>query len=173
MILDGDRDFPPALTAVAGVTFEFTRDGGVDYEPYEEFPSTEETTAWFRAWTGNAEVSGDAFRVFGQDGTGGLAAFWLVLPEKGLADQPIVFFGSEGDRGVIARDLGCYLWLLADGFGPFEAVAFPDQSSRPNPEMTAIAEQYAPDLRKPAKTVIREAAEEFPHFNRMIEELCR
>jgi hypothetical protein len=173
MLNDEDRKFPSALAAVAGVTFDYDNDDGVDYEPYDEFLSPEETTAWFRAWTGNGEVNGDAFRVFGQDGTGGLVAFWLVRPEKALADQPIAFLGSEGDLGVIARNLRCYLWLLADGFGPFEAVEYPDRTSRPNPELTAIAEQYAPGLRQPAKTAIREAMEEFPDFNRVIEELCR
>ncbi|MFI8266555.1 hypothetical protein [Streptomyces sp. NPDC085665] len=76
------------------------------------------STEWFRAWTGNRELIGDRFRVFGQDGTGGYAALWLIRPDRVLVEQPIVFLGSEGETGVVALDLGTFLWLLADGFGP-------------------------------------------------------
>lgn len=38
----------------------------------------------------NGELNGDAFRMFGQDGSGGNAAFWLVRPGRGLVEQPIV-----------------------------------------------------------------------------------
>jgi len=77
-------------------------------------------TDWFRAWTGNSEVDGDALRVFGQDGTGGYAAFWLNRPGQALEEQPVVFLGSEGETGVIAPDLGAFPWP-AGGFGPSEA----------------------------------------------------
>ncbi|MDJ0345135.1 hypothetical protein QMK19_31840 [Streptomyces sp. H10-C2] len=84
-------------------------------------------------------LNGDSFRVFGQDGTGGYAAFWLVRPGRSLVEQPVVFLGSEGDVGVVARDLAGYLWLLAEGFGPSKrsihrkAPHDPPRSWRPSP----------------------------------------
>ncbi|MER6162309.1 SMI1/KNR4 family protein [Streptomyces sp. NPDC001868] len=157
------------------VSFEHVGDDGVDFEPFEAFLTAEETTDWFRAWTGNGELNGDAFRVFGQDGTGGYAAFWLVRPDRPLAEQPVVFLGSEGETGVVARDLGAFLWLLADGFGPWEAATSyePDWVPHPHRELTAIAEQFAPLRRAPAGLVIEQAAQEFPDFDDTIMELCR
>jgi hypothetical protein len=75
-----------------------------------------------------------------------------------------------GDHGVIAADLADLLWLLADGSGPCEAVAAPDRPSRPNPELTAIAERHAAAARKSAAEVIALARERFPQFERLIAE---
>lgn len=168
-----DRSFPPALAAVAEVEFAYDDGAGVDYEPYSAFLSAEETTAWLRAWTGNAELNGDAFRVFGQDGTGGYTAFWLVRPGRPLADQPVVFLGSEGELDVLASGLDSFLWLLASGFGAYEKVDSPSEAVGPHPEMTAIAERFAPDCCQPAATVTNAAAQEFPDFEKTIVALCR
>lgn len=173
MTLTDDLRFPPALAAVANVVFDYDNGDGVDYEPYGEFLSEQETTSWLRAWTGNSELTGEAFRVFGQDGTGGYVAPWLVQPNQPLNDQPVVFLGSEGELGVIARDLADYLWLLADGFGPHEAVDSPARAARPNPQLTAIAERFAPGRQQPATTVISAAAQEFSDFEQIITALCR
>lgn len=167
------RVFPSALGAVARVDLPYRHDGDVDYEPYDEFVSAEQTRGWWQAWTGNTDLDGGDFRVFGQDGTGGMVAFWLERPGRPLVDQPVVFFGSEGERGVVASDLANYLWLLADGSGPHEAVAQPHRASCPNPTMVAIAERFAPDARRSAAEVISTAREEFPDFERAIGELCR
>lgn len=113
-----DRRFPDALAAAMTVPFDYDDGKGVDFEPFPAFLSAKETTDWLRAWTGNGELEGDIFRVFGQDGTGGYAAFWMIRPDRPLADQPVVFLGSEGETGVVARDLGAFLWVLAGGFGP-------------------------------------------------------
>ncbi|MEI5522001.1 SMI1/KNR4 family protein [Streptomyces brasiliscabiei] len=184
MILSGDRRFPPALAAAMAVGFDSDseRDGesdgdgdyGVDFEPFPDFLSADETTEWFRDWTGNDELTGDDFRVFGQDGTGGYAAFWLARPGRALDEQPVVFLGSEGETGVVARNLGAFLWLLADGLGPWEAATAyePDQTPQPNPALTAVAEKFAPSFRAPAATVIEQAAGEFPDFDDTIMELC-
>ncbi|GGM12308.1 hypothetical protein GCM10010129_65410 [Streptomyces fumigatiscleroticus] len=150
---------------------------GVDFEPFATFLTADETTDWFRAWTGNRELSGDEFRVFGQDGTGGYAAFWLIHPDQPLAEQPIVFLGSEGETGVVARNLGALLWLLADGFGPWEAATShdpePDWAPHPNRDLTAIAERFAPDHRASAAVVIEQATREFPDFDNIVMKLCR
>ncbi|MEU9982430.1 SMI1/KNR4 family protein [Streptomyces sp. NPDC050856] len=175
MTLPDDLQFPAGLAAAMATRFDYAGGDGVDFEPFTAFLSAEETTDWFRAWTGNGELCGDDFRVFGQDGSGGYAAFWLVRPGLPLADQPVVFLGSEGETGVVARDLGAFLWLLADGFGPWEAVTQyePDWTPRPNDELLAVAERFASDQHQPAATVIEQAAAEFPDFDDTIMDLCR
>src|SRR5262249_33660792 len=148
---------------------------GVDFEPFGTCASAEDTTDWFRSWTGNKEVSGDAFRVFGMDGTGGYAAFWLVRPGRELAGRPVVFLGSEGETGVVAHVLPASRWVLADGVGPLEAVDPHDRgpTSRPNAELTTVAEQFAPGRRESAATPTPPAREEFPGFEDLMSELCR
>jgi hypothetical protein len=170
-----DRQFPEALAAAMAVPFVYADGEGVDFEPFNAFLSAEETTDWFRAWTGNGALNGDDFRVFGQDGTGGYAAFWLVRPSLPPADQPVVFLGSEGETGVVARDLGDFLWVLAGGYGPWEAATSyePDRTPRPHPELTAVAERFAPDRGGPAAALIEAAAQEFPDFDDTVMELCR
>jgi hypothetical protein len=116
------RKLPPVLAALHRLPFDYDQGNGIDFEPYDRFQSAEETASWFRSWTGNEDVDGLEFRVFGQDGTGGAAAFWLTRAGKELAEQPIVFLGSEGEVGVVACNLADYLWLLAGGLGPCEAV---------------------------------------------------
>ncbi|MFF3689790.1 SMI1/KNR4 family protein [Streptomyces sp. NPDC002187] len=175
MTSTGDRQFPSALAAAMAVPFDYNDGEGVDFEPFPAFLSAEDTTDWFRAWTGNGELSGDDFRIFGQDGSGGYAAFWLIRPIRALVDQPVVFLGSEGETGVVARDLGDFLWLLADGLGPWEA-ATPyesDRVPRPNQELTVIAERFAPERRRSAAAVIEQATREFPDFDDTVMELCR
>ncbi|MER7723579.1 SMI1/KNR4 family protein [Streptomyces sp. NPDC096323] len=177
MSLNEDRRFPTALAAAMAVRLDCIGEGGVEFEPYGSFLTADETTDWLRAWTGNSALTGDAFRVFGQDGTGGNAAFWLIRPGRNLAEQPVVFMGSEGETGVVARDLGAFLWLLADGFGPWEAAAFyepePDWVPQANEELAAIAEQHAPACRASAATIVAQATQEFPDFDDTIMGLCR
>lgn len=169
-----DRQLPAALAAALAVEFDYTGGDGIDFEPFPAFLSAEDTTDWFRAWTGNKELNGGDYRVFGQDGTGGYAAFWLVRPGRPLADHPVVFLGSEGETSVVARDLGDFLWLLAGGFGPCEAAISYGRGwvPRPKAELTAVAEEFAPDRRRSAIEVIEEAGQEFPDFDDMIMELC-
>ncbi|MGA5474251.1 hypothetical protein [Streptomyces arboris] len=90
MAASKDRQFPTALAAAMAVRLECIGEDSADFEPYESFLTVDETDEWFRAWTGNGELTGDAFRMFGQDGSGGKAAFWLVRPGRELVEQPIV-----------------------------------------------------------------------------------
>ena len=78
-----------------------------------------------RRWARSFHRSSDAeheLRVFAQDGTGGLVAFWMVVADQPLEAQPIVFLGSEGTVGPVARDLPDFFALLASGLGPYEVV---------------------------------------------------
>ena len=168
-----DRRLPPALAAVAEVEFDYDDGEGIDFEPYDAFDSAAETTDWIRHWTGNHELQGDAYRVFGQDGTGGLAALWCARPGRPLAEQPVVFLGSEGERGVIAGNLSDFLWVLADGLGPMEVIEYEQREARPNPTLAELAERHATTPRRTAREIVAEAQAEFPSFSEDLDELCR
>jgi hypothetical protein len=164
------RDLPAPLTELAAISFW---PDGVDYESFDRFLSAAETTEWLRAWTGNATVSGDAFRVFGQDNSGGYAAFWLVRDGEPLVAQPIVFLGSEGEVGVVASNLSDFLWLLAEGSGPMEVVEGEEPPGRPPAGVAAIAEHHASAPRRNAAEVVAAARSEFADFGATIEALTR
>lgn len=86
-----DITLPLPLSKLNKLDYDFAEGEGIDFEPFESFLLGEETSDWFKAWTGNEEVDGGEFRIFGQDGTGGYAAFWLRDSSKPLLEQPIVF----------------------------------------------------------------------------------
>lgn len=166
---------PPELGEAHAVGFDYRNGDGVDFEPYDAFLSGGETAQWWRAWTGNQAENGSGFRVFGQDGTGGLAAFWLIRPGVPIRQQPVVFLGSEGEVAVVARDLGAYLWLLAGGFGPLEATMYPQHQHDPRADvrLAEIAQRYAPSARQEPAEIIAAAAAEFPDFEALIDSACR
>ncbi|MFJ1756416.1 SMI1/KNR4 family protein [Kitasatospora sp. NPDC088134] len=172
---DETRAFPAALAAALADEFPYLDGDGVDLEAFDAFLSAEETTDWLRSWTGNEELTGDVFRVFAQDGTGGYAALWLVREGREVAEQPVVFLGSEGETAVVARDLPDFLWLLAAGLGPAElTLGLRDpEDVRPDALRTAVAERHAPDRRRPAAELVADAAREFPGFAGTVEEWCR
>ena len=163
--------FPPALAALYEIDFDFMN-GGIDYQPYNEFLPAREATEWFRAWTGNDSVTGDMFRIFGRDGTGGYAAIWAATEGEPLSYQPIVFMGSEGELAVLARNLSDFLWLLADGWGPSEVI-HGRRREEPAAGVDAIAARYAAPPKRTASEVTAAAKEGFPEFERVIDELCR
>lgn len=170
---DFDTEFPALLSELHELEFDYADGEGIDFEPYEEFQSAKENASWIKAWTGNKELTASEYRVFGQDGTGGYAAFWIVRPTKDLLEQPIVFFGSEGELGVVARSFEDYLWLLAEGVGPLEALSYIGEKRKPTPDFAAFAKEHAPKAKKSAKEVIAAAKKEFPDFEEKIRALCR
>lgn len=166
-----ERTLPDVVQKLHELSFTGDDGRGIDFEPYEAFLSAEETADWIRAWTGNSELDGSEYLVFGQDGTGGYAAFWLARPERPLLAQPIVFFGSEGELGVVASDFADYLWLLAGGIGPYEAIA-----SGPEGESNSVFEAFARAHAETPKTpadVLTKARNEFPKFEETVRGLCR
>ncbi|MER5971582.1 SMI1/KNR4 family protein [Streptomyces sp. NPDC002055] len=169
-----DRRFPPALSDVARVEFDYGEEGeGVDFEPYGAFDSPERTTRWLRQWTGNQELDGDAYRIFGQNGGGGLAALWCIRAGRPLAEQPVIFMGSEGERGVVAGCLSDFLWVLADGFGPMEAALYEEREASPDAALAELAARHATTPRRPAREIITEAQAAFPSFSADLDALCR
>jgi hypothetical protein len=170
---ESERAFPPLLAALHDLPWDYADGDGMDFDPYREFMSAAETTEWIRAWTANRDLTGDEFRVFGQDGTGGLAAFWLVRPGKAILDQPIVFLGSEGDAGVVALNFADYLWLLAAGVGPLEAIVLQGEARKPVPHFQQFARSHATTEKSSPKDILAAAAAEFPRFDEDLRARCR
>jgi len=168
-----EQRIPTTLEALHLLEFEYSGGEGIDFEPYSRFLSQEETRSWIRAWTGNKELEGSEYRIFGQDGTGGYAAFWLVRHGNNVLEQPIVFFGSEGELGVVASNFSEYLWLLAGGIGPYEAVAYRGLERVANPTFTSFAEQHSSCSRLGPWEVVAKAQAEFPSFVEGVQSLCR
>ncbi len=154
-------------------SFDYLDGEGIDFEPYETFLSVEDTQNWFRAWTGNVNADASHYLIFGQDGTGGYAAFWLVREQSDLLEQPLVFFGSEGEMGVIARNFSDYLWLLASGHGPLEAISSPDDGKTPDAEFSAFARRNSTTSQSKPSEIIARAQAEFPTFEAQILSLCK
>jgi hypothetical protein len=165
-----EEPLPTALAEVSRVEFPYDSEDDVYYEPFAEFMPVAENAFWMPLWTGTDLLDPNDFRVFAHDGSGGYAILWLVDRDEPLTAQPVVFMGSEGEYGVIASDLADFLWLLADGSGPMEAVEQPDRPSRPKPELIAIAERHAPQARKSAAEAVALARQRFGHFNQVIEQ---
>jgi hypothetical protein len=118
MPVSENNSFPELLSQVNQLPYEYADGDGIDFEPYDEFLSADETSHWFKAWTGNPDADASKFRVFGQDGTGGYVAFWTVRNTWDLLAQPIVFVGSEGEIAILARNFYDYLGSLLRGLGP-------------------------------------------------------
>ncbi|WP_017586797.1 hypothetical protein [Nocardiopsis ganjiahuensis] len=164
-----DLTFPPMLD-------DLRRTGGVegmDFEMYEAFEHPDETAWWYRLWTGNEEADGGEFRFFGMEGAGGYTGLWLVREGRPLSEQPVVFLGSEGDLAVMATDVGAFLWLVAQGYGPVEAMGWSDEPCEPGPELLEVAQRHAPDARRTPEEILRRAREEFPNLQEYIDAQCR
>ncbi len=84
-----------------------------------------------------------------------------------------MFFGSEGKVGVVAYDFADYLWLLAAGVGPMEAVEYGADEDKASVDFTAFAEKHAGAARKTGVAVLNRAKEAFPSFVADVEALCR
>ncbi|MCR9166054.1 MAG: SMI1/KNR4 family protein [Nannocystaceae bacterium] len=160
---------PAALQSLHEVEFDMDE---IDYEPFEAFFPAEENQSWIRAWTGNEALDGSEYRVFGQDGTGGYAMFWLVRDGQPVEAQPVVFFGSEGEVSVIASNLDDYMWLLAGGIGPLEATEYGADDAKPHEAFAAFAKEHAPAAEKSAAEVLEKARAEFPDFEQRVRGMC-
>ncbi|TCK09227.1 SMI1/KNR4 family protein [Marinobacterium mangrovicola] len=166
-----DRLFPQLLKQLHEIEIDYDIDE-IDYEPYESFNSEEDTSTWIKAWTGNDALDGREYLIFGQDGTGGYAAFWLVHDTDDILMQPVVFFGSEGQVGVVASNFYELCWLFAAGFGPYESVEYPDLERPGIPKFEDFAKAHAAEYRASVTEILARAKREFPDFEQRIDELC-
>lgn len=165
--------FPNLLTELHKLEFDYADGDGIDFEPYQTFMSKNEVSQWLKAWTGNGQTDVDSLLVFGQDGTGRYAAFWMVNPDKEILDQPIVFLGSEGEIGVVAKDFNDYLWLLAQNHGPLESIEYPEDTSKVNNAFLNFAKQNSKSIFRPVSEILSDAQNSNPNFKGWIEGLIR
>ncbi|BFM19036.1 hypothetical protein [Gilvimarinus japonicus] len=168
-----ERKFPDLLKKLHDIEVDYADGDGIDFEPYTEFYSKEETSDWIKAWTGNDSLDGSEYLIFGQDGTGGYAAFWLVNESNDILEQPIVFFGSEGEVGVVSVNFAEYVWLFANGIGPYEAVAYPGLERPKNEEFLSFAKKYVPSSESTPVKIIEKAKLKYPDFEKMVDQLCQ
>ena len=172
MSLVEKTSLPILVGRVNQLPYDYADGEGIEYEPFDAFLSARETAAWFQAWTGNPDADSSCFRVFGQDASGGYAAFWKVRESAEWLEQPIVFLGSEGAIAVVSRNFYDYLWLLAAGLGPCEAASIPDAPRVAQPELASFALMHAPPARTAVQVLI-DAKAEFPNFAQHILSQCR
>ncbi len=168
-----NREMPPVLRRLNRMEFDYADGEGIDFEPFAEFLSVDDTTSWIRAWTGNEHLDGNDYLVFGQDGSGGYAALWLARKNTPLAAQPVVFFGSEGELGVIARDLSDFLWLLASNLGPYEALTYPEAERIANTALAQFAAAHAASPQRSPSEILSLARDAFPEFESDIQSTIR
>ena len=171
-VTDEDRMLPAVLEEAHDLGF-FEDHDGYDFQPDESFEWSVETTEWWHAWTGNPASGTPPFRVFGRDGSGGVAAFWARASGETIETQPIVFLGSEGELGVIARNLDDYLWLLANGVGPLEMVDGLHRVPERIPALVALAQRHTGTSSRPLEAVISAAEAELPALTALIESVTR
>jgi hypothetical protein len=157
-----DTTFPRVLSELHQLEF-YDGGQGIDFDPFEEFQSAAENADWARAWTGESECTGSQLRIFGHCGSGGYAAFWLIRSGADVLAQPVVYFGSEGDVGMIARNFAEYVWLLAAGLGPREVCITRDEGKR-IAAFEEFAMKHAPFARRTPKEIVDAARAEFPSF---------
>lgn len=167
------REFPELLKRLHCIEIDYADGDGIDFEPFDSFNSENDTSEWIKAWTGNEELDGSEYLIFGQDGTGGYAAFWCVKETTDLLQQPVVFFGSEGELDVVAKNFYDYLWLFANGIGPYEAVEYLDIERPQNQLFLEFAEKHAYSHKGSTNEILAKASNEFPGFSATIEGLCR
>jgi hypothetical protein len=146
--------------------------GGGDGPGVIDFVIYETRRIHFMAPLPKADEHEAEFYAFGADGSGSTVAFWLVH-DAPLAEQPVVFIGSEGDDNrPLAQNLPEFLALLTAGIGPREA-AFPeDEGPLPVPGMNDVLNKYYPGyLPHRPKQIVEDAMARYGDFAERIEEL--
>jgi hypothetical protein len=75
--------------------------------------------------------------------------------------------------GVIAQNFSDYLWLLASGHGPYEAVADLNDEQTPDTEFSEFAKQHSTTPQSKASDIVARARAEFPDFEKHILSVCK
>ncbi|GGN09286.1 hypothetical protein FHR83_003149 [Actinoplanes campanulatus] len=79
-----------------------------------------------------------------------------------------MFLGSEGQLAVLARNLGDYLWLLANGVGPLEPVGGLNREPHPIPALVALA----PGEPRSTEAILADAENLLEDLEEFVEEAC-
>jgi hypothetical protein len=143
-------------------------DFDINYRAYDA-----RTVGDIGAWThGEADAEAE-FWIFASNFEGSVIGFWLVH-DRPLAEQPVVYIGSEGsgDISATAKNLPDFLALMAAGVGPTE-VHGGKFDQQPVLGARAILRKYFPDYRlRPASDIAGEAARLFHDFEARVWALC-
>lgn len=94
----------------------YTEDDCIDFEPYENFSTKEETAFLLHCWTGDQNYHGEEFRIFGTKADGSEVAIWLKNDNADILDQPVVLLESEGQAYTLSTNFSDFLWCLESDF---------------------------------------------------------
>ncbi len=99
----------------------------IDYEMCQ--PKDDDLSETFGYWFGSDSwaSNGDSFVQFGMDGTGSMFCLWYYPDLSG--EPPVVFFGSEGERCLIATNINDFIKQMSSG-----KLLFDGRFSDPDPE---------------------------------------
>lgn len=161
-------EFPPVLKHLEEVV-NGGQAGEMDFEMYQSFNEQYKPSDWTRNPKSDEELWS-----FGMDGTGGQVALWRHEPNVKLEDRPVVMLGSEGEVSPIASDLPSFLYLVANGMGPYE-IAFDmlTGDEEANEEMLEWINEQWPKRKFPdAKKIIKDAKSKFKHFEKHLRAQC-
>ena len=106
-----DYEAPQVIKELYELDYD-TEDNCLDFEPYENFMSPEETASLLENWTGDKNYKGQEYRVFGRKASGCEYAIWLVKENVQLLEQPVVLLDSEGQAYTVATNYSDFLWVL-------------------------------------------------------------
>lgn len=164
--------------------FEGLADAEVGAEhPEFELRDPGESEADIKAWLGGLPSDGSRLIVFAQDGTGSLFCLWLRPEHDDVDRAPVVYLGSEGEVGVLARDPAAFLEFVASGltydghngefFDPLDSDDDEDFASEETARRAKVAayvrrQTGKTELRHP-KQVRAEAEAAFPKFAEWVE----
>lgn len=169
-----NREFPQLIKSMSRVFYlEDDEVEWIDFEFLTEFESAEATKDWIQLWMGNKDIDGAEYLLFGSDMSGGYGAIWCVRDTDDLLAQPVVFFGSEGNVGVVTQNFYQMIWLFAHGKGPAEAIEYLELKTSPHAAYLALAEKYAMSYKSSPEDILAKANEEFPNFATDIEALVK
>lgn len=144
----------------------------LDYEP--TIDTDEELADTLDAWLGGADWRGSGHRFvhLGIDGMGGQFAAWVRPEDAGdekngeSGEPPVVLFGSEGGRGVVARSPEAWAQIVAwapfvDEYGGDPGFGAEDGEATPIP-LEAESSWLLKDPMSPEEgEAAREALEEY------------
>lgn len=146
---------PIALQDLGKVDQLWDVEEGVDLELDSGLSTLQEAAQELQSWLGTAPAVVVPIRWFGQDRSGGRYGLWILHAEAALEAQPVVFFGSEGEHGVIARDLADFLVLLSRGISVLDVIEKTKKFDvRPMPAIRVVAQRHAPQAMARATEVI-------------------
>ncbi|MDB5281109.1 MAG: F-box/LRR-repeat protein 14 [Bacteroidota bacterium] len=125
-------------------------------------------TTWFRKPLPDVDRQ---FKGFAQDGTGSYFAIWLY-DNRDWKESPIVCFGSEGETGVIASNIGGFMALIALGHDPYALLHHEAGKVKPLKKMLKwVEENFKVEIPKDALKAVKNAIAGAPDFEEFLNDI--